>query len=257
MWVSASLYARLVALICAATLVCGCTLDDARSWFEPSRFRNGEGRIACPSGNRARFEPVLNTSRSATHRMLSRCWSGKFVLTYKGSIDDSFVVFLRNVESYGRADEIEERVLLLSSLEGEFEAAIAAGEILSRRRWHISVDEYRETYSFPDVFRHGYCAGACVFALAAAKTRNVSAVALLPLSSFPKKSGDRHITSAQLRNRIDDAKRYMISNGVSPGLVERMARLKNGQFEVIDWEELETYGLGDESAIREGALVFR
>ena len=195
----------------------------------------GRASISCELDYLARGdgEPLADLTRPSIEAALEPCTErGVMRLRYDGRIAADFTALVERVAAVADELGIGKRVLDITSIGGQVEEAIRAGDLIAESRWTIWV---REGSS---------CHSACVFVLAGGDTRLITGrVGIHRIIRMSSTATTRAELNAELRAVYDRVRSYLERNGAAVAVADAMMAVPNRSLRLLTANELRLFGL--------------
>ncbi len=170
--------------------------------------------------------------RSLTEAVTPCRETGVLRVHYTGKINGEFTHLMERVSNVAKRQEINERVLDISSSGGQVEDAIRAGDVIGASNWTIWVRE------------NGICHSSCVLILAAGDQRVIAGkVGIHRMIRINSNATSRGELSQELREVYAQLKDYLERNGAAVAVADLMMTVPNRKLRLLDDTELQEYGL--------------
>lgn len=195
----------------------------------------GEASISCDLDYVAQGdgEPLADLTRESLEAALMPCRErGVMRVRYNGRIAPDFTALVQRAATVADELGVDKRVLDITSVGGQVEEAIRAGDFIAESRWTIWV---REGAS---------CHSACVFVLGAGDTRLITGrVGIHRIIRMSSTATTRAELNAELRAVYDRVRSYLERNGAAVAVADLMMAVPNRSLRLLTADELRLYGL--------------
>ncbi|WP_082672616.1 hypothetical protein [Luteimonas abyssi] len=195
----------------------------------------GDASISCDLDYVAQGdgEPLADLTRESLEAALMPCRErGVMRVRYNGRIAPDFTALVQRAATVADELGVDKRVLDITSVGGQVEEAIRAGDFIAESRWTIWV---REGAS---------CHSACVFVLGAGDTRLITGrVGIHRIIRMSSTATTRAELNAELRAVYDRVRSYLERNGAAVAVADLMMAVPNRSLRLLTADELRLYGL--------------
>lgn len=221
----------------ATNLIANRPTAEAQVRTSAPDFSPGKAWVSCDYDYKGKTGFALRSANAADiSRAADRCARENMIhLYYNGEITPLFAQLMREITKAADERSIKVRILELTSLGGEIDAAMTAGDEVSDGGWGI--------------WTRDVCYSACVFILAASATRSISGEVgvhrILPSGSAANTASELH---AELQEVTKLSREYFQKHGVNPQIVDLMMTVQSGKIKVLSSGQLKSLGLGLENA---------